>query len=28
VTPDLNANSPYGTQHMADAIIRELIEQG
>jgi isocitrate dehydrogenase (NAD+) len=28
VTPDLNKDSPYGTQHMADAIIRELIEEG
>jgi isocitrate dehydrogenase (NAD+) len=27
VTPDLNKNSSYGTQDMADAIVRELIER-
>lgn len=26
VTPDLNSNSSHGTKHMADAIIREIIE--
>jgi isocitrate dehydrogenase (NAD+) len=26
VTPDLSSNSPHGTKHMADAIIREIAE--